>query len=215
MDSTEILDKKKLRTKRRTILIMLTVFAFPYAMAWVLYFKPEVFNLGTRNHGTLISPVIGQDAYQLNNPDGTSYQFIKDSDKWMLMTFGSSSCEKACQTNLFTLQQLRRMMGVDRVRLNRSYILLGEQALGEESEGAINQSIKQELAKFQGTGLYRLKAGTEKSLEEKLGIPVGKLKDYFLVADPRGNLVMYYPQEDDPKKIIEDIEILFGKIRGA
>ena len=211
MDSTENLDQQTLRSKRRTILIMLAVFALPYAMAWFLYFKPEVFNLGTRNHGTLISPVISQETYQLSHPDGTSYQFIKDSDKWMLMTFGSATCEKACQTNLFTLQQLRRMMGVDRIRLNRSYILLGE-----ESSGAIDQpSINQQLEKFQGTSLYRLKTATAKALEEKLGIPIGKLKDHILVADPRGNLVMYYPQEEDPKKIIEDIEILFGKIRGA
>jgi len=206
MNNTDTTDKKQLRTKRRTLLIMLAVFAMPYALAWFLYLKPEVFNLGTRNHGTLVSPMITPNAYQLTLPDGKPYKSIKKNGKWMLMSFGSANCEEACKKNLFTLQQLRRMMGVERKRLSRAYILLGTESTG---------SINQQLTKFQGTDLYLLKNDNANALEEKLGISTDKLKDHILIADPKGNLVMYYPQDKDPKKIIEDIEILFGKIRGA
>lgn len=197
-----------LRGKRRTLLIMVSVFALPYALAWLLYLKPEILDLGTRNNGTLILPAIGADAYQLIDADGAVYQSGEDNDKWMLMTFGSADCEDICQKNLFTLQQLRRMLGVDRKRLSRAYVLLEATA---DDTGETTASVNEQLSRFEGTTLFSLQSDSVQSLEQSLELDAGTLVEQLLLADPEGNLVLYFPREMDPREIIEDIQVLFGK----
>lgn len=191
---------------RRTLLIMMAVFAVPYFLSWVLYLNPGVIGLGTRNNGTLISPVIAPEAVHLSGLDGQPYQVDVAAGKWTLMMFGSSQCEKACKKTLFTLQQLRKMMGVDKARIRRVYVLL---------DSATPALIQAELKQFAGTDLQFGEDGLAQFLEQKLKIGTGQLREHIIIADPMGNLVMWYPQDIDPRKIFADIEILFGRVKNV
>lgn len=205
MEDTQQIDIKKRRGKRQTLLIMVAVFALPYAVAWLLYFNPGLVELGTRSNGILLSPVITPDQYQITDAKGTSFSPNKNKKQWTLMTFGSSKCEDTCKKNLFVFKQVRRMMAVDRAYISRAYIML---------DTTNPESINKEIAKFIGTNLYQLSTDNAKLLEAKIGVEVGQLAKHFVIADPHGNLIMTYAQNKDPKKIFHDIEILFGRVKG-
>ena len=191
---------------QRTLLLMVVVFAVPYALSWLLYMNPGWFNLGTRNNGSLISPVIEPQQVRLKHADGQPYQVDRETDKWTLMMFGGAQCDAGCEKTLFTLQQLRKMMGVDKVKLRRVYVMLGE-----GSPAAIGTQIE----KYTGTIIQIADQETETFLEQKLEFESGQLSQKILIADPYGNLVMWYPQDIDPKKIFADIEILFGRVKNV
>lgn len=186
------------------MIILVAVFAVPYALSWLLYTHPGLLNLGSRSHGTLLSPVIGPGEYQLLKLNGQAYVADPAADKWTLMSFGSSACDPDCVKNLFTMQQLRKMMAVDKARVRRAYIILDLQT---------PEAIESELAQYAGTELYSVDATQAASLEQKLGIAAGQLGQHVLVADPGGNLVMLYRRDMDPKKIFADLEILFGRVK--
>ena len=191
---------------QRTLLLMVVVFAVPYALSWLLYMNPGWFNLGTRNNGSLISPVIEPQQVRLKHADGQPYQVDRETDKWTLMMFGGAQCDAGCEKTLFTLQQLRKMMGVDKVKLRGVYVMLGE-----GSPAAIGTQIE----KYTGTIIQIADQETETFLEQKLEFESGQLSQKILIADPYGNLVMWYPQDIDPKKIFADIEILFGRVKNV
>ena len=191
---------------RRTLLIMVAVFAVPYALAWYLYQNPELIE-GSRNHGTLIKPLITAAEVQFVSRDGASFPAAQgDEKKWMLLMFGGQSCGEDCEKTLFTLQQLRRMMAVDKARLRRAYLLL---------DGEMNESLGKTLGDYQGTELFLAEADSAPGLAEKLGVATDRLDQHIVIADPMGNLVMLYPREMEPKKIFADIEILFGRVKGV
>ncbi len=201
------IDKKsKFSKAQRTLLIMVAVFAVPYLLSWFLYLNPDVLNLGTRNNGTLISPLIGPDEVHFMQSEGQAFPLGIDSKSWTLLMFGSSPCGQACRKTLFTLQQLRRMMGVDKARIRRAYVSLGS---------ADSEALQAELAQFEGTELFVLESGDAFALEQKLGIKSGQMDQHIVIADPMGNLVMLYPQDIEPEKIFADIEILFGRVKGV
>lgn len=196
----------KLSKTQRTLLLMVIVFAVPYALSWLLYLNPGWFNLGTRNNGTLISPVIEPQQVVLKRADGETYQVDLESGKWTLMMFGGAQCDAACEKTLFTLQQLRKMMGVDKAKLRRVYVMLGESLPAE---------LNDQIEKYAGTIIQTADQKTETFLEQKLELESRQLSQKILIADPYGNLVMWYPQDIDPKKIFADIEILFGRVKNV
>ena len=196
--------KTRSKAARRTLLIMVTVFAVPYMLAWFLYFKPGALELGTRNHGTMISPMIGPEQFQLVQLDGQSPREAAGSDRWMLLSFGEGSCDADCEKTLFTMQQLRKMAGVEKTRLRRGYVV---------PMGAGGPGLESTLDQFQGTELLLADAPQLQWLEQRLGIETGELYLHIIIADPEANLVMWYPREMDPKKIFADIEILFGRVK--
>jgi len=197
----------KLSTTQRTLLIMVAVFALPYLASWFLFLNPGVIDLGGRSNGTLISPLIGPDeapfvlsAVKINE------QKEIDEKIWTLLMFGSGPCQEACQKTMFTLQQLRKMMGLDKVRIDRAYVQIEAEKAGPEL------SV---LSQYEGTEVIYANSEEIPGLEQKLGVEPGQLHQHILIADPGGNLVMLYPQDMDPKKIFADIEILFGRVKGV
>ncbi len=194
------------RGKGRTLLIMVAIFGLPYGLAWLFYFNPQLLDLGSRANGTLISPVVSPTEYQFQQLDGQPYQLDKQDPKWLFTAFGPSNCGEACQKTLFTLQQLRRMMGVDRAQISRAYVVLDNEILS---------TIQPELTNFEGTELVRLAGESISKFEQKAGIASGQLENHLVLIDPHGNLVMHYPRDMEPKKIFADIEILFGRVKGV
>jgi len=196
----------KLSTTQRTLLILVAVFALPYLASWFLFLNPGVIDLGGRNNGTLISPMLEPDEVPFALP-AVQVNETKEIDEkiWTLLMFGSGPCQEACQKTLFTLQQLRKMMGLDKVRIDRAYVQL---------DGDMAGAVQATLAQYEGTALIIANSEKISALEQRLGVQPGQLSQHILIADPMGNLVMLYPQDMEPKKIFADLEILFGRVKG-
>ena len=198
----------KKRSARRTLLILVAVFAVPYVLAWYFFLNPDVTEkFGTRANGTLINPPIEARQLALKHENGARFPAAAEGErKWMLMMFGGQDCGAECEKTLFTLQQLRRMMAVEKARLRRAYVLLEDDS-GDRLGGKLDI--------YQGTELFMAEPSVAGSLENSMGLEAGTLAQHIVIADPAGYLVMVYPREIEPRKIFADIEILFGRVKGV
>lgn len=108
--------------------------------------------------------------------------------KWVLVTFDAAACGPACERKLYVVRQVRRAQGKDAERLERLWLL---------TDG--RQPRAELLAAIEGTHFAGADAETLRAFPGTA--------DIFLV-DPLGNLMMRFPADADPSKMIKDLERL-------
>lgn len=117
--------------------------------------------------------------------DGTAFSVERLRGKWLLIMTAGGTCDEACRKNLFALRQLRTSQGRERERLERLWLIT--------DAGTPPSDLLQEY-----TGTWMVRAG---------GSPLAQTLQagYLYLADPLGNLVLRYPQDADPARIIKDL----------
>jgi cytochrome oxidase Cu insertion factor (SCO1/SenC/PrrC family) len=169
--------------------------AAPVIASYIAYYfaSPE----GHTNYGELMEtrPL---PATRLQLTDGTAFQLSRLKGKWILLMVDSGGCDEFCQRKLFTIRQLRLAQGKDMERIERAWLI---------SDAAAPPAAV--VSSYQGTWMIR-GAGSE-----LLGqLPVkSALADHIYVVDPLGNLVLRYPRDADPLKIIKDLARLLKTSR--
>ena len=119
--------------------------------------------------------------------------------KWILLLFTDDGCAELCRSNLFYMRQLRTLLGRDTMRLQNVLISVGP--LSAETVVYL-----QEFPNLKAVQDYRESALYKQFGLEGLG-EVGSEPRLYLV-DPDQNLMMYYPAENDPDLILDDIKKL-------
>ena len=129
------------------------------------------------NYGELIEPRI------LSGPP-----FAELRGKWVLVTFDAAACDAGCEKKLYFMRQVRRAQGKEQGRVERLWVV---------TDGG---SPKPELlVAIEGT---RLSRGSPWSA----AFPhAGKLTDHIYIIDPLGNLMMRYPPDPDPSRMLKDL----------
>ena len=107
--------------------------------------------------------------------------------KWVLVTFDAAACDAYCEKKLYFMRQARRAQGKEMERLERLWVL---------TDGGTPRADL--LAAIEGTRIGRL------SSESFPGTP----SDHIYVVDPLGNLMMRFPRDPDPSRIIKDLQRL-------
>jgi len=107
--------------------------------------------------------------------------------KWVLVSFDAASCDAYCEKKLYFMRQARRAQGKDMERVERLWIVT--------DGGAPRATL---LASMEGTLVSRFSS---------LGFP-GNETDHIYVVDPLGNLMMRFPREPDPSRVIKDLQRL-------
>ena len=107
--------------------------------------------------------------------------------KWLLVAFDAAACDAYCEKKLYFMRQARRAQGKEMERVERLWILTDEGPPRAET-----------LAALDGTKV------TSFRLE---GFP-GSAPDHIYVVDPLGNLMMRFPRDPDPSRIIKDLQRL-------
>lgn len=183
------------RNSRISLWLLGALCVAPVIASYVAYYfaAPD----GHTNYGELLEtrPL---PAARLLLADGTEFQLSRLRGKWILLMVDAGSCGEFCQRKLFTIRQLRLAHGKDMTRIERAWLISDDVA---PSAGVVNR--------YQGTWMIRA-AGSE-----LLGLlPVkGALADHIYVVDPLGNLVLRYPRDADPLKIIKDLTRLLKTSR--
>ena len=114
--------------------------------------------------------------------------------KWVLVTFDSAACDAYCEKKLYIVRQVRRAQGKDMDRVERLWAL---------TDGA--KPRPELLAAIEGTRVADLASA---------GFP-GSAVDHIYVIDPLGNLMMRYPRDPDPSKMIKDLQRLLKYARAG
>lgn len=160
-----------------------------FAAAWLYLDGESLRPEGRANHGTLLEPVINLDEAL----PGSELAELRDG-RWLLVYPHAGPCESQCREGLYTIRQLRLMLGREMERLGRIF-LHGETPpdkvfLANEHEG---------LVALEDEALSKLLA-----LSKPAAVPDG---GYYLV-DPHGNLILYFSPDLAPRDIVADIERL-------
>jgi hypothetical protein len=115
--------------------------------------------------------------------------------KWLLITIDGAACDARCERKLYYLRQLRRALGKDMDRVERLWLLTDDARPRTELLQAV-----------EGTVIERARRMSD--------FP-GEATDHIYVVDPLGNLMMRYPRDPDPSRMLKDLQRLMKFARSA
>ena len=107
--------------------------------------------------------------------------------KWVLVTFDAAACDAYCERKLYLMRQVRRAQGKDMDRIERLWVVTDA---GKPRADVVVAS-----------------EGIRISSNENLDFP-GSTADHIYVVDPLGNLMMRFPRDPDPSRVIKDLQRL-------
>lgn len=154
---------------------------------------------GHVNYGELLEPRPLPDA-RLKLADGASLEWRQLKGKWVFAMVDSGNCDAHCQQKLLYMRQVRLTQGKELDRIERAWLITDD----ANPAPAI-------IAEYQGTLPIRA-AGSELL---KLFPAPRTPADHIYLIDPLGNLMMRYPRDADPRKMVKDIARLLrhSKVR--
>lgn len=115
--------------------------------------------------------------------------------KWLLVAVDAAACDAWCEKKLYYLRQLRRAQGKDMDRIERLWLLTDD----GKPRAELLQAIE----------------GTLVERAPKMDAFPGRPVDHLYVVDPLGNLMMRYPRDPEPAKMLKDLQRLMRFARSA
>ena len=110
--------------------------------------------------------------------------------KWVLVTFDAAACPPACERKLYVVRQVRLALGKDAARVERLWLV---------TDAA--QPSARLVAAIEGAHIVPATAALQRAFP-------GEAVAHIYLVDPLGNLMMRYPAEPDPSRMIKDLERL-------
>lgn len=155
-------------------------FALPVAAGWIAWW----FDLapGTAgNYGTLLAP---------RPMDAAALLALRG--KWVLVQLDGGACDAYCERKLYFMRQVRRAQGRESARVERLWLVTDDAMPG----GAL-------LAAIEGT----VRARSPRAIEASF--PAERLAtDHIYLVDPLGNLMLRFPRDPDPSRMVKDLQRL-------
>lgn len=168
-------------TRGRLKLVLLAAFfLLPFGASWVVWHFDLVAG-AAGNYGTLLEP----------RPAGLPpHPALKG--KWVLVQFDVGACATACERKLFFMRQVRRAQGREMGRIARLWAVTD----AARPAPALVTALEDTVIVEQGAALAAAFPGE-----------AGAARHIYLV-DPMGNLMMRFPEEPDPARVIKDLKHL-------
>ena len=173
--------RRTLSGRLKMVLVML-VCAAPVVASYFTYYviRPE----GRRNYGELITPPKGMPPTRVRDMQGAEMPLTSLKGQWLLVSVGGGACPQACQQNLYFQRQLREVLGKDKDRLDRLWLIPDDAAVAPDLLPALTQAqaVRMDAATLQGW---------------LSPAPGHALEDHLYVVDPMGNWMMRFPAHMD------------------
>ncbi len=181
---------------RLKMLLVLLVCAAPVVASYFTYFviRPEA----RTNYGELILPTRPLPALALQALDGTALDAATLKGQWLLVAVGPSACADACQRQLFMQRQLREMLGRERDRLDKIWLVTDGAPLSAELQAAVSV----------GVPVRALRVDRHALATWLVPAPGQALEDHLYVVDPMGEWMMRMPARPEPARVKRDLERL-------
>ena len=175
-------DAQRTRMGRWKMIAMMLICASPVIASYFTYYviRPE----GRRNHGELIQPQKDMPQVAAKNLQGEVVPLASLKGQWLLVNVGAGACAERCQENLYFQRQLREILGRDKDRLDRVWLITDDAPVAESLLPALNMAH-----------VLRLDLATVQSwIQPAAG---QQLQDHLYVIDPMGNFMMRFPANMD------------------
>lgn len=189
-------DSAKRRRGRVAMMLILLACAAPVIASYMAYFvvRPDT----RTNYADLIEPLrTWPDTLPLTTLDGAPVSASSLKGQWLLVAMGGAACDEACEKRLFTQRQLREMLGRERHRVDKVFIVLDGGAPRPELVAALAAQPPVQMLRAPRAGLATWLHGDATSVDAHL-----------YVVDPMGNWMMRAPTNPDPAKFKRDLERL-------
>jgi len=151
------------------------------------------------NYGELIEPRPLSDP-ELRLLDGRPFRLSQLRGKWVMLQLDSGACAEGCRKKLLYMRQARLALGKNMDRVERVWLLT--------DPGAPDAALAREF-EFEGTQVARA-AGNPVLAE----FPAARSSvDHIYIVDPLGNLMLRFPSEPDPGRMMRDLARLLKASR--
>lgn len=186
-------DAVRTRRGRLKMLAVWAVCAAPVVASYYTYYviRPQ----GRVNYGELIQPPVSMPAdatWSLQNLQGQSVLPSSLKGQWLLVSVAGGDCDASCEAHLYQQRQLREMLGKDKDRLDRVWLVTDQAPVRANLLPGLTQS-------------WVLRAPEEavrRWLQPQAGHALGQ---HLYLVDPRGDWMMRFPAQADPAKIKKDL----------
>ena len=158
--------------------LLAVFFALPVAASWLIWWL-DLAPGTTANYGTLLTP------RPVTLPAPGELR-----GKWVLVQFDGGACDAGCERKLYFMRQVRRAQGRDMPRVARLWLVTDAAQPRAELLGAI-----------EGTVIAPAPSGMRFPAERSV-------TDHLYLVDPLGNLMMRFPRDPDPSRVIKDLQRL-------
>ncbi len=186
-----ILPKDPVKRGRLILLAIGVVFALPIAAAWTAYLLGWAPG-GTSNYGDLIKPHPAPDT-PLTALDGRPFRLSQLRGKWVMLAFDSPACDESCVRKLYYMRQIRVAQGDNMGRVERVWILT--------AAGTPGAAL---LAAYPGMHVARAP-----SPDFERGFPASDRPTHHVyLIDPLGNVMMRFPRDPNPSRMLKDLQRL-------
>lgn len=185
------------RVGRWKMLLVLALCASPVVAS---YFTFYVIQPRGSAYGELIAPAVDMPAdLPLTDLVGKPVTAASLRGQWMLAVVQPADCGEACERQLYVQRQLREMLGKERGRVDKLWLLPGDALPSAKVLEAVGQK---------GAEVTVLRVPQDR-LAAWLKPAAGKaLADHFYVIDPMGRWMLRAPGEPEPKKLKADLDKL-------
>jgi cytochrome oxidase Cu insertion factor (SCO1/SenC/PrrC family) len=188
---------RRTRVGRLKMLAVLAVCAAPVVASYLSYFviRPSA----RSNYAELIDPPRPiPPGLPLTRLDGSSVDPSTLLGQWLIVVVSGGACDTACDRRIFLQRQLRELLGRDRDRVDKLW-LVDDRASPPEAMLAAVRAVP-------GQTVLRV---PRDALERWLAPAAGSdLHAHLYLVDPQGAWMMRAPAEPDPQKLKRDLERL-------
>jgi hypothetical protein len=195
-EGVDATDPKRRRLGRWKMLLVLLMCAAPVIASYFTYFviRPE----GRTNYSTLILPTRSMPALGLSTLDGAPVVAATLRGQWLLVVVAPSSCDEACQKRLFVQRQLREMLGRERDRLDKVWLVTDGGEVSAPLRAAMQAGVPTEVLRVDAVALAQW-------LQPEAG---RALAEHLYVVDPMGEWMMRVPADAEPARVKRDLDKL-------
>lgn len=191
------------RAGRLKMLLVLAVCAAPVIASYFTFYivKPQ----GSA-YGELIAPTVDLPAdLPLTDLQGRAVPADSLRGQWLLIAVQPAACDAACERELFVQRQLREMLGKERARVDKVWLIPDDGTPRAEVLAAVLQK---------GVEATVLRVPQPRLAAWLKPAPGKALTDHFYVVDPMGRWMLRAPADPDPKKFKGDLDKLLKASAG-
>jgi hypothetical protein len=182
---------------RFTLALVLLACAAPVIASYFLYYvvRPAARN----NYAHLILPSVSLPAnLPLSTPEGRSVAPSTLKGQWLLIVVAGGQCDARCEQLLYAQRQLREMMGREKDRIDRVWLVVDNAPVREPMARAMASGTP-------GTVLRVPREALQAWLHAE---PSQVLEDHLYLVDPMGEWMMRTPAQPDPMRFRKDLDRL-------
>jgi peroxiredoxin len=175
-------DAQRTRTGRWKMIALMLVCASPVIASYFTYYviRPE----GRRNYGELIQPQKDIPQLTVKNLQGEAVPLVSLKGQWLLVSVSSGDCAERCQQNLYFQRQLREILGREKDRVDRVWLITDKAPVTATLLSGLN------TAHVLRMDVKDVQSWISPAQDQQL-------QDHLYVIDPMGNFMMRFPANMD------------------